>query len=944
MDPAAFRIRVLHLEDNPDDRILLGLRLERAGVPCEFVPVATRAEFEAALEGGDCDLVLCDFNVPGIDGPTALRLCRERRPEWPVIIISGQLGEDAAAQCLQLGAIDYVLKDRLERFAPAVRRALDEAANRRRQASAEAESRASEERFRATFEQAAVGMAHIAPDGRLVRVNARLCQILGYARDDLMALGLEPLAVSSDAGAERRALQSLLAGETSAHVGERRCRRRDGTVIWTSRTLNVVRDAAGRPDYLVAVIEDITPRKEAEFRLKRVNRLHAVLSRVSEVITRASDRRQLLDLTCRIAVEQGGLAMAFVAELDGTSGLVRGTSAFGRTGDHLSRLTIRTDGPLSQGTIGTVLRTGAPDVCNDFQRDPRMEPWRESAMRHGFHAVAAFPLRRDGAVIGALALFADEAGYFERDEVELMTAVAGGLSFAIDALDRSRRQDEAEAQVKQQASLLDHARDAILVRSLDGRLSYWNQGAERLYGWSAAEALGRTDAELLHPDRTELGAALQQLVARGEWTGELNQRSRDGRPLTVDARWTLVRDSAGRPASVLCLHADITERKRFEELARRSQRMESIGTLAGGIAHELNNLLSPILMGAGLLRQIGAGEENRTVIDNIERNARRGAELLRQVLAFARGVEGERVFLRPAHLMRELEHIVVRIFPRNIVFEPRVPEQLWPVVGDPTQLHQVLLNLCVNARDAMPHGGRLGVTAANRRIDEQYATLARNVAPGRYVCFEVSDTGRGIPRDELDRIFDPFFTTKEQGQGTGLGLSTVMGIVRGHGGFVDVTSTVGKGTTFRVHLPARPDETPESPAEARPEALPRGAGELVLVVDDEPTVLNVTRRTLEAFGYRVITAADGAEAIGLHAIRRQEIDVVLTDMVMPVMDGPALIGALRRNDPAIRIIAASGLNGSDQASRASSAGVKDFLAKPYSAEALLDTLGHVLTR
>lgn len=506
----------------------------------------------------------------------------------------------------------------------------------------------------------------------------------------------------------------------------------------------------------------------------------------------------------------------------------------------------------------------------------------------------------------------------------------------------SERRD-AERRLREQAALLDQAHDAILVRGLDHRIRYWNQGAERLYGWEAERALGATAETLLYREPTEYRAAHQKTLETGKWSGRLRQVTRDGRDITVEARWTLIRDESGQPQAVISINTDITERLKLEQQFLRAQRMESIGTLAGGIAHDLNNLLAPIMMGVDLLRATTSGPQAGLVLDNIARSARRGSDLVKQVLSFARGVEGARMSVRVAQLMRELEAIVTNTFPRGIRLECVAERGLWPVVGDPTQLHQVLLNMCLNARDAMPSGGQLSVTARNTELDKHYTVLNRGTAAGRYVVIEVSDDGEGMSEEVQARVFEPFFSTKPPGKGTGLGLSTALGIVRSHGGFVNLYSEVGKGSVFKIYLPAQADAEADAKADSAPPLLPRGSGECVLVVDDEATILTVTQQTLETFGYRVLTADDGAQAVGIYATRREEIAVVLTDMMMPVMDGPALIAALRRLNPAVRIIAASGLNANGNVAKAANAGVRHFLAKPYTAERLLTTLRTVLT-
>jgi PAS domain S-box-containing protein len=531
---------------------------------------------------------------------------------------------------------------------------------------------------------------------------------------------------------------------------------------------------------------------------------------------------------------------------------------------------------------------------------------------------------------------------FQQKLIQQNLVMATLQIFAVRAAAEMVRQS-AEVQTREQAALLDKAQDAILVRDLEHRVTFWNRSAERIYGWTAAEITGRSMRKLLFLDPTPFDRAMETVLADGEWTGELEQTRKDGQKLSLECRYTLLRDETGRPKSVLAINTDITERKKLEQQFLRAQRMESIGTLAGGIAHDLNNLLAPITMGVELLRRFQINPRCLPVVDNIERSAKRGAELVKQVLSFARGVEGTRVALQVRHIVREIESIAENTFPKNILIEAVVPHDLRLIMADPTQLNQVVLNLCVNARDAMPDGGRLRIEAMNIEIDEQYAIMNHGVAPGHYVLIQVTDSGCGIPQVIIDRIFEPFFTTKELGKGTGLGLSTVMGIVRSHGGFVNVYSEVGKGSVFKVYLPALLESVEEGRRESEAEKFPRGNGELIMVVDDEASVLDITKQTLQTFGYKVITAEDGAHAIGHYALQRDEIALVLTDMMMPVMDGPALIAALRRINPKVKLIAASGLAANGNAVRAANIGVKHFLAKPYSADDLLQMLREALS-
>jgi len=499
----------------------------------------------------------------------------------------------------------------------------------------------------------------------------------------------------------------------------------------------------------------------------------------------------------------------------------------------------------------------------------------------------------------------------------------------------------AEARLSEQAALLDQANDAIMVRDLAHTILYWNQSAARLFGWSHDEALNQNARSLLAVDAAEYNAATQALLEHGEWTGELERRARD-RKVTVSSRWTLVRDNEGAPKSVLVIDTDITGRRRAQEQALRAQRLESVGTLAGGIAHDLNNILAPIMMSIDSLREIVTDEDATPLLDILNESAHRGADLVRQVLSFARGVDGSRVPVSLVPLIKELLKVLRDTFPKSIDIRLEAPEHLWYVVGDPTQLHQVFMNLCVNARDAMPAGGRLVIGLENVVLDDTYATMNTDGREGPCVKVTVVDSGTGIPKDVRDRIFEPFFTTKAVGKGTGLGLSTTLAIVRSHGGFINVYSEPGLGTKFHLYLPAQATEPESVQVDATQRQMPMGKGELVLVVDDEVAIREVARRTLERFGYRVLLAANGAEAVALYAKRSADIDIILTDMAMPIMDGPALIVALRAMNPVVKIIGSSGMASNDGVARAVGAGVEEFVHKPYTAEAMLTTIARVL--
>jgi signal transduction histidine kinase/ActR/RegA family two-component response regulator len=447
-------------------------------------------------------------------------------------------------------------------------------------------------------------------------------------------------------------------------------------------------------------------------------------------------------------------------------------------------------------------------------------------------------------------------------------------------------------------------------------------------------------AEMTPPELAEQDQrALKELATMGvcqTFEKEFIRRDRSRVPIFIGPA-----TFEDNPDEGFCFVLDLSARKKLENQFLRAQRMESIGTLAGGIAHDLNNILAPIIMSIDILKGLNNSAKALKVLKTIEVSAKRGADIVRQVLSFARGIEGQRIEVDPKHLLKDLENIIKDTFPKDIRLRFSIPNDIWTLLGDPTQAQQILLNLCVNARDAMPDGGDLTISAENCTLDEQYAAMNVRAKPGRYVNISVTDSGTGIPLEIIDKIFEPFFTTKELNKGTGLGLSTVMAIVKSHGGIINVYSEPGSGSTFKMYLPAM-ETFFEADKQAQQISMPRGNGETILVVDDEAAILTVTCQTLEAFGYRVLTAGNGAEAVAIYAHSKNEIAVVLTDMMMPIMDGPSLIRILLQINPAIKIVRASGLSSNGSGNRFPEPGVKYSLTKPYTAATLLETMRAIL--
>jgi signal transduction histidine kinase/CheY-like chemotaxis protein len=414
--------------------------------------------------------------------------------------------------------------------------------------------------------------------------------------------------------------------------------------------------------------------------------------------------------------------------------------------------------------------------------------------------------------------------------------------------------------------------------------------------------------------------------------------TKSGRHILVSSRWTLVRDAQGQPKSILMINTDITEKKQLEAQFLRAQRMDSIGTLGIGIAHDLNNILAPVMMIGPLLRSEIKDSATLALLDSMEASAQRGADIVKQILTFSRGARSEKVPLQTFRLLKEFSGFLRETVPRNILLKFSAPKNLWMVEGNSTELHQVLVNLCCNAREAMPGGGTLTLSAQNLTLDDNAAASIPNARAGRYVVWIVADTGVGISPANLDRVFDPFFTTKEVGKGPGLGLSTVLGIVNSTGGCIRLKSELGRGTEVKIYLPALAAEVAEA-ADPLPEP-PRGGGELVLIVDDEQNLANVVEKVLAASGYRVLVSTDEGEAVELFRRNWREIGVVLVDLMMPDME--RAMASIRQINPEVKLMASSTMS-SDQIPAGLRVPSEMFLRKPYQTAVLLDALRQILT-
>jgi PAS domain S-box-containing protein len=504
--------------------------------------------------------------------------------------------------------------------------------------------------------------------------------------------------------------------------------------------------------------------------------------------------------------------------------------------------------------------------------------------------------------------------------------------------DLEERVRERTAELRQAMTTLDATEDAAFIFDpATLRFSYVNQGAVRQVGYSREELLRMTPLDL-KPEFD--GPRFRQLLAP-LLSGERQtvavvtlHRHKDGRTVPVEMNLQHIAPPGEAPR-LIAIVRDITERRKTEQQQLRTQRLESIGTLASGVAHDLNNALSPVLMGVELLRAEHPGSAE--MLDTMRMSAQRGADMVRQLLTFARGAEGESVAIDPRHLLGEMQKIIKATFPKTIQVRCHPPRSLPVIMGDPTQLHQVLLNLCVNARDAMPNGGELTLEAESQKVDESFAASVLGASPGDYLVLRVRDTGTGIPPEILERIFDPFFTTKAPDKGTGLGLSTTLGIVKGHKGFLQVQSVPERGSTFSIYLPAEPSHTATEKVSAARTGFD-GGGRWILLVDDEAVVRNISRTVLQKLNFKVLTATDGADAIIQTTEHRADLAAIITDVNMPYMDGLAFARAARRILPRIPIVVATGRLEDRVRAEFAALGVGHVIEKPFAGEKLSEIL------
>ena len=959
--PARSELNLLIVEDAEIDAGLMVRELTQFGYSVTWHRLESAAALEEALQTQSWDVVLSDYAMPSFSGLEALSIVRTVDQDLPFILISGTIGEEIAVEAMLAGANDYLLKDRMARLGPAVERELREVNERRALKRAEEALRASEERlrlawnttrdfmvisrvkdgkyidinqtfcdlsgyrreeiigssaldlfvwsdpndrldlvegvmrhghvrdweirlrrrdgeirtalfsaslmyldgephllgagkdiedlkraqqavarseelFRKYFELGLVGMALGSPEKRWVYVNDRICEMLGYSREELLNITWPAITHPDDLEADLAQFDRMLAGEIDGYVLDKRFIRKDGALVYTTLHVSCIRQEDGTVGHVITHLHDITERKNAERILKRHAQELETINRLGMVVSSNLSLDQVVPQGLRElrAGIQSDCAILFLA-MDGH--LVLQGSDWGPSKPAIAEFPMHRERDC---LCDAALQAGTSVFSSNMEGDSWCKCGTCNAA--GLKSVAAIPLFSGDEAIGVLAL----GSYSERDfstEVTFIQSLAHAITMGL--------------------------KNSLLFEEIQQRAS-------------------------------ELEERLVELRRANE-----------------------EKDS---------LHHQLLQ----------AQKMEAVGILSGGIAHDFNNLLQVIQGYSDLaLFEVQEGQKGYRELKEIKKAAQRSAELTRGLLTFSRRIESK---LRPMNVNREIRQVgkmLRRTIPRMIDIQISLEEEIRTISGDPSQLQQVLMNLALNARDAMPKGGTLAIGTQNMALDEEYCRKHLRTKPGDYVLISVSDNGSGMDKRTMDRIFDPFFTTKEVTKGTGLGLSIAYGIIKSHRGHILCYSELGQGTTFKIYLPAIAEKSADS--SVTPEtALPRGRAELVLIVDDEDRIRDVAQEILSSFGYETLTASNGKEAVEVYRKKGDQIDLVILDLIMPEMDGKQCLVDILQQNPSAKVLVASGYTTDGQLEQVKRLGATATISKPYETRQLLDLVRDTL--
>ena len=810
--------------------------------------------------------------------------------------------------------------------------------------AAEASMRENEERFKEAQRHAGIGSWRYLPGGTLIWSD-QMYELFPLPRD--VAPTFEAMVSVMHPDDLRDGVHDRF--EKAVRSGAREYRA-EYRVVWPghrTRTLfsqgTIRRGAGGELVEVVGTVQDVTERAQAEQRIRKLNRVYAMLSAINETIVREREPSTVLAAACRIAVETGGFRMAYVGlvEPDGRLEL-RAHAGADESTVAIVRELIAGRPPAGCAFATHALATGRHAICNDIAADPLSLPWAAEAAKRGYRSLAVMPLTGESGMLGTFSIYAADTGVFDAEEMRLLDELATDISFALAVHAREAERQKVEQRFRE---VVENIREVFWVT--DGertRMLYVSPAYETIWG-RTRDSLYAAPRSWLEAVPAEDRERIAEIANTRLPTGEFNETFRiiqpEGGVRWIRARAFPVRRDDGRIERIVGFATDITEQHQLEDQFRQSQKMESMGRLAGGIAHDFNNLLTVINGTADLATlSLDEGDPLRADLVQIRLAGDRAASLTRQLLALSRQQMLKPTVLNLSAVVIGLLEMLKRLLGEDIELDVRTAADLGSVKADPGQMEQVLLNLAVNARDAMPDGGTLTIETRPAFLDDAYVAEHPANLAGPHVLVAVSDTGTGMDAATRERIFEPFFTTKELGKGTGLGLSTVYGIVQQSGGTIWVYSEPGMGTTFKIYLPCVHDAVPAPPPSVA--AVTATGTETILLAEDEQALRRLTRRILESAGYAVVEAANGEDALRELEAHPGRVHLLLTDVVMPGMNGRELAGRVAALRPDTKVLYASGYT-DDAILRH---GVLDagspFLSKPYTPTELKRRVREVL--
>ena len=795
-------------------------------------------------------------------------------------------------------------------------------------------------------------------NGRVIQVNERAGDFYGYTPEEMIGMKVQDFRAPGTEEDYERARREIEKQQRS--VFESMALRKDGSVFPAELSVRVMEVEGAK--YRQTIIRDITERRRAQEQIARLNRLYAVLSRCGQAIVKATDEAALFQEVVNVAADNGGFCIAAIGAIDPAAGKLTFAARAGESARYLDAIPAAPGELMASGRAGRSIRESGAFVCNDLWRD---DAYREhvsaaaaieAARRFNCRSLLLLPLWRGGRPAGELRLYSREPGFFSEEEIELATEVAENLCFALESFERKKKQQSVEGELRTNRERLEMVLDAT-------EEAYWDWNLETgevlqsprydaMLGYGALEVpRGYQEwLSLTHPDdtaRVSRGFSAFVSSSTDVYATEFRMRCKSGDYIWVSCRAKVVqRNASGAPSRMMGTLSDVTDRKKLEEQFLQAQKLESVGRLAGGIAHDFNNLLT-VINGYSRLLITGSQKSDPKLkqLEEIRKAGERAAELTKQLLTFSRKNISEPRLLNLNAAVTDCETILRRLTPDHIVFTASFEAKQDEVVIDPSQVQQVLMNLVVNACDAMPSGGSLTIHTANvAAVPGADEVEDSQLASGIWVLLEVTDTGVGMDEDTVRHIFEPFFTTKEVGKGTGLGLSTVYGIVRRCGGMVRVESAVGGGTTFRIYFPVV-SEGILVPGSVQTGATPASTGsETVLVVEDQDVVREYTENALRTYGYSVISACSGDDALEVARRRTGPIDLLLTDIIMPGTNGKTVARELRKTRPETRVLYMSGYVDDIVNNAGEMEPGAEYLQKPFSPEALADKVRRTLNK